>query len=207
MPSALNAIMAARAILWAPRATWAKSSGVDVEDVARRRLRDHQRVAGRARHDVEKRQHVVVLVDLVAGELAAQDFCEDVVGVIGGHGGSSNLSDSRCGPAVKTARRLLRNGPASVSSRAGFGDIGALALEIVGDRAAQAGIGDVMRRIGGLRQISARDLVLALRAGLDGFQAAAGSRNRSPDSSRPRNAGTGDARSRPSGGRTACRSR
>ena len=50
---------------------------------------------------------------------------------------------------------------------AGGRHIGALALEIVGDRAAQAGIGDVVRRIGGGRQVAARDLVLALRAGLD----------------------------------------
>ena len=63
---------------------------LDIEDVAGRRLRDNQRVAGRARHDVEKGQHVVVLIDLVAGEFAAQDLCEDVVGVIGGHGGSSD---------------------------------------------------------------------------------------------------------------------
>ena len=38
-------------------------------------------------------------------------------------------------------------------------------------RAPQAGVGDVMRRIGGLRQIAAGDLVLALRAGLDAFRA------------------------------------
>ena len=58
----------------------------NIEDVAGRRLRDHQRVAGRARHDVEEGQHMIVLIDLVAGKLAAQDFGEDVVGVIGGHG-------------------------------------------------------------------------------------------------------------------------
>ena len=34
--------------------------GGDVEDVAGRGLRDHQRMAGRARHDVEEGQHVVV---------------------------------------------------------------------------------------------------------------------------------------------------
>ena len=65
--------------------------GRDVEDVAGRGLRDHQRMAGRARHDVEKGQHVLVLIDLVAGEFAAQDLCEDVVGVIGGHGGGSSV--------------------------------------------------------------------------------------------------------------------
>src|SRR3954468_23551482 len=60
--------------------------GRDVEDVAGGGFGDHQRMARRTRHDVEERQHVVVLVDLVAGKLAAQDFCEGVVGVIGGHG-------------------------------------------------------------------------------------------------------------------------
>jgi hypothetical protein len=33
---------------------------------------------------------VVVLIDLVAGKLAAQDFCKGVVGVISGHGGGSS---------------------------------------------------------------------------------------------------------------------
>src|SRR3982074_1611932 len=54
----------------------------------------------------------------------------------------------------------------------GLRHIGAFALEIVRYRSAQVGVGDVMRRIGGLRQIAARQLVLALRARLDGFQAA-----------------------------------
>src|ERR1700674_5388486 len=54
----------------------------------------------------------------------------------------------------------------------GFGDIGAFALEIIRDRVAQAGVGDVMRRISRLRQVAARDLVLALRAGLHRPQAA-----------------------------------
>src|SRR5215467_6612578 len=44
---------------------------------------------------------------------------------------------------------------------------GALALEIVIDRPPEAGIGYVVRRIGGVRQIAARELVLALGAGLD----------------------------------------
>jgi hypothetical protein len=34
---------------------------------------------------------VVVLIDLVAGKLAAQDFCEGIVAVIRGHGGSCFL--------------------------------------------------------------------------------------------------------------------
>ena len=50
---------------------------------------------------------------------------------------------------------------------AGFGDIGALALEIIRDGAPQIGVDDVMCGIGGVRQVSARKLVLALSAGLD----------------------------------------
>ena len=45
--------------------------------------------------------------------------------------------------------------------------IGPLAREILGDRPAQRRIGDEMRGIGGVRQIAARELVLALGAGLD----------------------------------------
>ena len=56
--------------------------GRDVEDVARRRFRDDQRVAGRARHDVEEGERLVVLVDLVARNLAAQDLGEDVALVV-----------------------------------------------------------------------------------------------------------------------------
>ena len=61
----------------------------------------------------------------------------------------------------------MRNGAVAGELLAGRLHIGALALEIVGDRAAQARIGDVVRRIGGDRQVAARELVLALGAGLD----------------------------------------
>src|ERR1700722_10794593 len=61
---------------------------------------------------------------------------------------------------------------------AGLRHIGAFALEIFVDRAAKPGVGNVMRRKSGLGKIAARDLVLALRPGLDGFQAA---RNRKID--------------------------
>ena len=54
-----------------------------VEQVARLLLGDHQRVAFRARHDVEKGERVLVLVDLVAGKLAAQHLGEDVVRIVG----------------------------------------------------------------------------------------------------------------------------
>src|SRR5262245_5045570 len=47
------------------------------------------------------------------------------------------------------------------------GDIGALALEKILDCAPQGGIDDVVRGIGRDRQVAARDLVLALGAGLD----------------------------------------
>src|SRR6478752_3422243 len=54
----------------------------------------------------------------------------------------------------------------------GLRDIGALALEVIVDGAAQAGIGDEVRGVGGPRQVAARDLVLTLRAGLDMREAA-----------------------------------
>src|SRR5262245_8492659 len=53
---------------------------------------------------------------------------------------------------------------------AGGIDIGALALEVVGDGAFKPRIGDEVRRIGVDRQIAAGELVLALRAGLDARQ-------------------------------------
>src|SRR6478609_9598453 len=71
-----------------------KIVGRYVEDVAGRDFWDHQRVAGGARHDVEEGQHVLVLVNLVAGEFAAQDSCEGILRVIGGHGGSSNRTSN-----------------------------------------------------------------------------------------------------------------
>ena len=40
--------------------------GTDIENIARGRLWQHQRVTGRARHDVEERERLVVLVDPVA---------------------------------------------------------------------------------------------------------------------------------------------
>jgi hypothetical protein len=45
-------------------------------------------MAGATRHDVEKGQRMLVLMDLVAGKFATQDFREGVVGIIGGHKGS-----------------------------------------------------------------------------------------------------------------------
>src|SRR5262249_53306054 len=94
----------------------------DVEDVAGRGLRNHQRVARRARHDVEKGEDVLVLIDLVAGQLAAQDLCEDVVAVVGGGHRGGSLSSVGVMARVRRDRQasssaVLRNGPASLSSR------------------------------------------------------------------------------------------
>src|SRR5438445_2187051 len=93
--------------------------GRDVEDVAGGDLRDHERMARRTRHDVEERQHVVVFIDLVAGKLAAQDFCEGVVSVIGGHGCSLEVHFNfmSAGAIGQASSAVLRYGPASVSSR------------------------------------------------------------------------------------------
>src|SRR3954454_22122826 len=70
------------------------------------------------------------------------------------------------GPAVLPERhvlgqdllRLLHAGP--------------LALQELGDRPAQGGVGDGVGGIGRHRPVAARELVLALRAGLDALQAA-----------------------------------
>ena len=69
------------------------------EDVAGRGLRDHQRMAWRARHDVEEGQHVVVLADLVAGNSPRRIFAKRLLRIIGGHG---------CFPVIVNSRRLLR---------------------------------------------------------------------------------------------------
>ncbi len=58
----------------------------DVEDAARRRAGNDQGVPGRARHDVEEGEAAIVPEDFEAGDLAAQDLCEDVLIVIGRHG-------------------------------------------------------------------------------------------------------------------------
>src|SRR5262249_10912162 len=46
-------------------------------------------------------------------------------------------------------------------------DIKALAREIIGDRPAQAGVGNKMRRVGGVRHVASRQLVLAPGASFD----------------------------------------
>jgi hypothetical protein len=56
-----------------------------VEDIAGRGLGQNEGVARSPGHDVEEGERLVVLIDLVAGQLAAQDLGEDVVGVVGRH--------------------------------------------------------------------------------------------------------------------------
>src|SRR5690242_15694551 len=46
-------------------------------------LRDHQNMRRGSGRDVIKREYVIVFVDFVAGDLAAQDAGEDVVAVVG----------------------------------------------------------------------------------------------------------------------------
>ena len=57
--------------------------GGDVEQIAGGDPWDHQRMAVGARHHVEEGERNLVLVNLGAGGLAAQDLGEDVVGIIG----------------------------------------------------------------------------------------------------------------------------
>ena len=135
--------------------------GADVENIARRRLRQHQRVAGRARHDVEEGERLVVLVDLVAGQFAAQDLGEDVVRIVARHRAFLPVRLLVLFHQILAERRGRRK------LFAGRPHIGPLARKILGHRPPQRRIGDEMRGIGGLRQIAARQLVLALRAGLD----------------------------------------
>src|SRR5882757_5212234 len=88
--------------------------------------------------------------------------------------GLPDFSPPRTAFAMRSRRLVLNLAERAELAElaAGFGDVGALALEVIGDRAAQIGVGDVMRGVGGLRQISARQFVLALGAGLDNFEAA-----------------------------------
>src|SRR5882724_5429461 len=93
----------------------------DIEDVAGRDLRNHQRVPGRAGHDVEERQHMLVLIDLVAGKLAAENLREHIVGVMGGseiNWSSMSLpSPERQGAKTPQAPRpLSRQVPSAVTT-------------------------------------------------------------------------------------------
>ena len=83
--------------------------GIDVEQVARGSFRQHQRMSGRARHDVEKSKRLVVLVDLVTGQFAAEDLCEDVVRIVARHAVWSFYE-------VSSNTKSFRNGPIAASS-------------------------------------------------------------------------------------------
>src|SRR6202011_3026261 len=82
------------------------------------------------------------------------------------------MASPKCSLVVSGRFGVFAKGPGVGEFARSLRHIGALMLEIIGNRAAQAGIGDVVRRKSRLRKITARDLVLALGAGLDGFQAA-----------------------------------
>ena len=106
-------------------------------------------MAVRARHDVHDRERIVVLVDLVAGQFAAQDLGEDVLrivglAVMGGHGrlflacrGATEPCRTTASPARQPERRpgegrVVRQFLPSLL------DMQPLATEIVGDGAMQA---------------------------------------------------------------------
>jgi hypothetical protein len=57
----------------------------DIEDVAGGGFRQNQRVARRAGHDVEESERLVVLVNLVAGQFATQNFGKYVVWIVARH--------------------------------------------------------------------------------------------------------------------------
>src|SRR5687768_5476361 len=93
--------------------------GTDVEDVARRRLRQDQGMAGRPRHDIEKNDRLVVLIDFVGRQFTAQDFGKDIVRVVTRHRAlrpqfmlRNTLASYHDCPAAKS----LRNGASAASS-------------------------------------------------------------------------------------------
>src|SRR5215471_4199317 len=92
----------------------------NVKDIACRRLGDHQRVSGRAWHNVEEREGEIVLIDLVARQLTAQNLCKYVVWVVARHRCSppQNPASSSANSCFACASppRHLRNGLASRSS-------------------------------------------------------------------------------------------
>src|SRR5262249_34546234 len=82
-------------------------------------------MAARARHDVEKGERLVILVDLVARQFAAQNFGEDIVGIVSRHA----LSPSRVPDAVQRetinaftgVRRAMRSDAPLIRDRRGLG--------------------------------------------------------------------------------------
>src|SRR3546814_3189263 len=90
-------------------------------------------MAFRAWHDVQEGQRAVVFVDLVRGNLAAQDLREDVVLVVSGHGRSSIALRpyNVAGPASipGDARWFHAKGRLFLECGLHRGDLGALAGE------------------------------------------------------------------------------
>ena len=121
-------------------------------------------------HHIHDDQAVVVLVNLVARNVASKDFREDVFGIVfSGH-------DALHAYAFLAARGATINaGKVSIFffERAVFGqqfgeagNVFALVLEIVRDSVPEALVWNEMRRMRGDRHIAARQLVAALRARL-----------------------------------------
>src|ERR1700730_809813 len=137
-------------------------------------------MAGRTRHDVKKSETLLVFEDRVAWQRAAQDLGEYVIVIVGGHHllplGPIVVTTTlhawpyRCNCALRSLARL-RALPFSKRRcvrelRAYRADISRLAREEIIDRPPQSRIGDVMGRVCRRRQITAGNLVLALRTGL-----------------------------------------
>jgi hypothetical protein len=125
----------------------AKRCRIGVQNVAGSGLRNHQDMAFRLRHDIHERKDIVVLIDLVGGNFAAQNLGKDIVGVIGG---VDHLRLSSKKPVCLIIDIL----PLAFAERAMFGediahllDILPLALEVVGNSTFQSRMGDEMRRM------------------------------------------------------------
>ena len=63
---------------------------------ASRGLRDDERMTGGAWHDVQKSQRVPIFIDLVAGDLAAEDFGENILIVVLRHGSHREMHSWPC---------------------------------------------------------------------------------------------------------------
>jgi len=66
---------------------------------------NHQRVAEGLREQIEKGEHVVVLVELVAGGVAANDLGEDVLRIVGRGQGHREFSDKWKRQTLALSRR------------------------------------------------------------------------------------------------------
>src|SRR5215475_372490 len=59
--------------------------GADIQNVAGGGFGQYQRVTWRARHDVEEGKSLIILIDLVAGQFAAQDLGKNIIRVVARH--------------------------------------------------------------------------------------------------------------------------